>query len=392
MLPTKLPPDKAPSGGRVLLVDDEIQLLRAYRRVLESAGFEVDVASNGQEALERLSAQRFDVIASDISMPMMSGTDLLRAVRERDVDVPVVLMTANPDVKTAVAAVEHGALRYLLKPFEPRVLQDTITQAVRMHRLARLKREAVALMGEDLGQFGDRGGLEAAFDRALGSLWIAFQPIVTVSQHQILAYEALLRTTEPLLPHPGAVLKAAERLGRLDDLGRLVRTEVARRAPDAPDALLFVNLHPHDLRDEQLYAPSSPLGPLAGRVVLEITERAGLEDLDDVEGRMKALRGMGFRLAIDDLGAGYAGLTSLTQIQPEVVKFDMSLIRDLDSSTVKRRLVQSMTALFKEMDLVVVAEGVETIEERDALAAIGCDVLQGFLFARPGRGFPQPRW
>jgi CheY-like chemotaxis protein len=264
MLPTKPPTDKATTGGRVLLVDDELPVLRAYRRVLEAAGFEVDVASNGLEALERVATQHFDVIASDIAMPMMSGTDLLRAVRERDLDVPVVLMTANPDVETAMAAVEHGAHRYLLKPFQPKVLQDTITQAVRMNRLARLKREAVALVGEDLGQFGDRGGLEAAFDRALGSLWIAFQPIVTFSRQQVLAYEALLRTAEPLLPHPGAVLKAAERLGRLDDLGRVVRAQVARSAAKARDALLFVNLHARDLLDEQLYIPSSPLAALAG--------------------------------------------------------------------------------------------------------------------------------
>jgi EAL domain-containing protein (putative c-di-GMP-specific phosphodiesterase class I) len=103
------------------------------------------------------------------------------------------------------------------------------------------------------------------------------------------------------------------------------------------------------------------------------------------------LRRMGYRLAIDDLGAGYAGLTSFTQIEPDVVKFDMSLVRDIEASPLKRRLVRSMTALFTEMDIDVVAEGVETAAERNTLISVGCELLQGYLFAKPAMGFPEAR-
>src|SRR3954471_19595273 len=123
-----------------------------------------------------------------------------------------------------------------------------------------------------------------------------------------------MRTEEPLLPHPGAVLAAAERLKRLNQLGRSVRALVAKAMQDSPETTLFVNLHSQDLLDDELFSPTAPLALYAKRVVLEITERASLEGLKDIEARLKALRELGYRLAVDDLGAGYAGLTSFTQI------------------------------------------------------------------------------
>ena len=95
---------------------------------------------------------------------------------------------------------------------------------------------------------------------------------------------------------------------------------------------------------------------------------------------------------IDDLGAGYAALSSLASLQPEVVKLDMSLVRGVDRQPIKRRLVASLQTLGEPLGLTVIAEGVETNAERDTLVSIGCDLFQGFLFARPGRGFPSVTW
>ena len=105
---------------------------------------------------------------------------------------------------------------------------------------------------------------------------------------------------------------------------------------------------------------------------------------------MTRLRALGYRIAIDDLGAGYAGLTSFAQLEPEVVKVDMSLVRGIDRSPVKQKLVRSIIALCTELGIQLVAEGIETPAERDALIALGGDLCQGYLFAKPGRGFPTP--
>jgi EAL domain-containing protein (putative c-di-GMP-specific phosphodiesterase class I) len=102
------------------------------------------------------------------------------------------------------------------------------------------------------------------------------------------------------------------------------------------------------------------------------------------------LRSLGFRIAVDDLGAGYAGLASFAVLDPDIVKVDMNLIRGIETNAVKRRLVSSVAALCREMEMLLVAEGVETAIERDILSDMGCDFFQGFLFARPAPAFDQP--
>jgi EAL domain-containing protein (putative c-di-GMP-specific phosphodiesterase class I) len=231
--------------------------------------------------------------------------------------------------------------------------------------------------------------LQGGFERALEAMWIAFQPIVDARHKRLFGYEALMRTKEPSLPHPGAILAAAERLDRLPALGRHVRRLTAEAFAAAPrDATLFVNLHPNDLLDPELFHPNRPLSLLADRVILEITERSAIDDIKDIQARVASLREMGFRIAVDDLGAGYAGLSSFVALSPELVKLDISLVRDVHRSEVRQRLVASMTSLCKDMKMLVVAEGVETAEERDCVAASGCELLQGYLFARPGPPFP----
>jgi EAL domain-containing protein (putative c-di-GMP-specific phosphodiesterase class I) len=381
-----------PPSGRnraVLVVDDDEALSRALSRVLKLAGYEVVVASNGAAAVETVMHRPFDVILSDIQMPGMSGVDLLSVVRAYDLDVPVILMTGNPTLETAMEAVSLGALQYLVKPASNEEVVNAVDRASRLHRLAHMKRDSLRLLGEEGTLAGDRAGLASSFDRALTGLWMAFQPIVDAKARTIFGYEALLRSSEPSLPHPGAMLSAAERLDRIFDLGRRVRALSAEAFVDMPgDALLFVNLHTRDLLDPALYDANAPLTKIASRVVLEITERSTIDDVEDIQPRVAALREYGFRLALDDLGAGYAGLSSFVAVQPEIVKLDMSLVRGVHKSEVRQRLIASMTSLCKEMGMRVVAEGVEVVEERDAVRAFGCELLQGYLFAKPGRPFP----
>ncbi len=382
-----------PVPRRVLLVDDDPALLRSLARLLRAGGYDISTACNGRDAVEQVHGGSFDVIVSDIAMPNMDGIQLLRQVREHDLLVPVVLVTGEPAVKTAEQALELGAFHYLTKPVSTEEMQKVIDRAVHMHRMARIKQQAAELLGLAGALGADRAGLEASFDRAMDSLWVAYQPIVDFRRKRIFGYEALLRSDEPSLPHPGAVLDAAERLGCLDLLGRVIRELAAKPFAESSTAgSLFVNLHVTDLLDPTLCSSESPLSRVADRVVLEITERSSLDEVKDARVRVAALREMGFRIAVDDMGAGYAGLTSFALLEPEIVKLDMSLVRDVHRNTTKQKVIRSMTSLSRDMGMLVVAEGVETIEERDALVDLGCDLLQGYFFARPGKGFPAVNW
>jgi EAL domain-containing protein (putative c-di-GMP-specific phosphodiesterase class I) len=183
-------------------------------------------------------------------------------------------------------------------------------------------------------------------------------------------------------------LRAAEDLGRLPELGRRVRTLAANAFADGPtDTLLFVNLHATDLLDPELYE-DSPLRNIASRVVLELSERATIADVRNVRARVNTLRDHGFRIAIDDLGAGDPRLSNFPALEPDMVKLDVSLVRGMDRSAIRRRAIESMAKVCHEMDMLVVAEGVETATERESLRNFGCDLLQGYLFAKPGRPLP----
>jgi len=378
----------------VLVVDDEARVASALRRVLTAAGYDVSLAWDGLGALEAVVRQPFDVIVSDVHMPAASGISLLQSVRSHDLDVPVILMTGNPTLDTAMEAVALGAMQYLAKPVANEDLVKCVERACRVHRLAKVKREALSLLGGNAVEAGDRAGLSATLDRALASLWMAFQPIVGVGERRIFGYEALLRSEELLMRSPADVLDAAERLGRLHELGRVIREKVAAAAAATEGIVgkLFVNLHSSDLNDDELYSTDAPLSKIASHVVLEITERASLDGVRHVSSCVARLKGLGFQIAIDDLGAGYAGLTSFTQLEPDIAKLDMSLVRGVDNDSRRQSIIRSMKSLCDELGMVVIAEGVETAAERDALATLGCDVLQGYFFGRPSRTFDAVAW
>jgi EAL domain-containing protein (putative c-di-GMP-specific phosphodiesterase class I) len=195
-----------------------------------------------------------------------------------------------------------------------------------------------------------------------------------------------VRSDEDGLSSASDILDAAERLRRLHDLGRSVRARAGRDVTGrAPGHTLFVNLHAHELTDDTLVAKDGALASIAPNVVLEITERAALTDVREARARMADLRAMGFRIALDDLGAGYAGLTSFALLEPEIVKLDMGLVRGVDADPVRRGLIRSIVKLSRDIGTLVVGEGVETEPERDALVELGCDLLQGYLFGRPER-------
>jgi len=375
--------------GRVLVVDDDPKILQIFSRALESVGHTVTSAPSGEAAVEQIKMRRFDVVLSDIAMPGMGGLELLRQVRDHDADIPLILITGSPLVESAMKAVEYGALRYLLKPVRLEELRNIVSEAVKLHELARLKREMFDTLG--LGMpLADRAGMEATFRAILDSLTVVFQPIVNWTERSVYAYEALVRSRSG---PPSHILEVAERLAQLPVLGRTIRDSVAKSLADAPpNASVFVNLHPVDLLDDELYQGTTPLARYSKRVVLEITERASLDSIPDAAQRMQELRMLGYRIALDDLGAGYAGLTSFAQLEPDVVKIDVALVRGIDADPLKQRMVGTLLKLFKDLGKQVVAEGVETAEERDALCAIGCELFQGYLFAKPGPNFPAVIW
>lgn len=376
MLETTTPPCTGRAKrADVLLVDDDKLVLRAVERILVASGYTVVAADDAQHAAREAMAGGYDVLVSDIHMQGITGVELLSVLRSYGCDIPVILMTGLPSFATAQTAVELGAAQYLTKPIDRPALLKAIARAKLMPR--RPKPTVTA-----------DPALAASFDRALGSLWMAFQPIVSLSAKRAVAYEALVRSDEKGFKTPGPLIEYAERSGRIGELGRAIRELCADAAAHVPrGASLFVNVHAQDLFEADLFSSSSPLASYANNVVLEITERGAIDEVGDILQRVERLRALGYRLAIDDLGAGYAGLTSVAVLEPDYVKLDMSLTRDVGTSPLRQRLVHSMVDACRDTDMRVVAEGVETITELTTLRDLGCDLLQGYHFARPSAEF-----
>lgn len=378
---TSAPPPA--TRGRVLVVEDDCALLEAYADTLVNEGFVVSAVCDSACALGALQAGPYDAVLSDVVMPGGSGVDLVRAIRQRDLDLPVVLLTGNPTVETAVQALEMGVLHFLVKPVSVAELVRCVGHAATLRKLATVKHRARRFLGRPDGPTWDRSRIEAVFARALGSLFMAYQPIVRTRDGSVFAWEALLRTRDPAVEGPLAFLEMAERLGRVRDLGRAIRASVSGTAKRTKGVMFFVNLHPDDLLDETLFDLRSPLVALAPEIVLEISESSPIESVPDILGRVRRLRDLGFRLAVDDLGAGYAGLASFAALEPDFVKLDRGLVAGIDHETIKQKLVGSIVRVSHELRAVVVAEGIETPAERATATDLGCDLMQGFLFRRP---------
>ncbi len=221
-----------------------------------------------------------------------------------------------------------------------------------------------------------------------GDFHLHFQPIVRATDLTIFGHEALVRSHCREFANPYVLFDVAEKTGRLRLLTRHLRQATARAAADLPAGqFMFLNLHPNDLEDPELYEPPEWLTKLARRMVLEITERSGIEDYQRFRKRLQPLRDLGFLVAIDDLGSGYSALNNVAEIEPDIIKLDILLIRGIDESKVRRDLVRKLVSFAQDIECLVVAEGIETAEQLQVVRDLGCHLLQGFYLSRPAPGF-----
>jgi DNA-binding NtrC family response regulator/nitrogen-specific signal transduction histidine kinase len=369
----------------VLFVDDDEALCRAGVRALQPEGFEVIAKTTLEAARKALETQTFAAIVLDVLLPDGNGLDLL----EQTGSTPVIVVTGAPSGESAKRAVQGRVFAFLPKPLRSEELCARVREAVDEGRLSAIRSKLLASRHGGNEFIEDLRGTEELFEKALASLYMVYQPIVRGEDHSIYGYEALLRCAEPRLQSPLKLLAVAEILGRVEDIGRAVRSSVASTMQIHRERLeaIFVNLHPRELDSGLLGDSMDPLFSLAPRVILEITERASLQSGARLSEELNRAREIGYRVAVDDLGEGYAGLTSLVLLQPDIVKIDMSLIRNLHQAPLQIDIVDAIIDMAHRSGIVVVGEGVEIKEERDVLVALGCDLLQGYYIGRPAEPF-----
>jgi EAL domain-containing protein (putative c-di-GMP-specific phosphodiesterase class I)/CheY-like chemotaxis protein len=395
------------ASGTILLIEDDVRLARSLIRVMNAEGYSVVHVATGAAAVENVMSRSFDLIISDLNLPGTSGVDVLNVVRAYDPDVPLVLMTGTPTIDTAIEAVSLGVLEYLVKPTPRDQLVRVLGRATKARRSAAHHREAtnhekatadtvrpparakaisamqaVTAQTVALASPVDSGSpLSVSFERALASLAVRLEPVAHATTKKLIGFAARMSSSEDILSSESALVIAAEQLDRLEELRRRVRDLAVKEfAAAPPDALLFIDVHPSDLLEGDLYSPEPPLARIAERVVLQVRAR-GLA-IHDLSARASVLRFVGFRLAVAELDAGQECLSQIVDLAPDFVKIDGRLVRGLDRCSGRRRVVSALISMCRTLDAVSIAEGVSTAEECEALATAGCAMVQGSLLLR----------
>lgn len=231
---------------------------------------------------------------------------------------------------------------------------------------------------------GCRDGAELPFEFKM-----AFQPIVDVRAHRVWGYEALVRGPDGESAHSVLSQLTDDQLYRFDQAARVMAIETAGKLFDDPSARLSINFMPNAVYEpraciQQSLAAARRANFPSRNLMFEFTENERMSDPAHVENIVRAYKALGFWTALDDFGAGYAGLSLLARLQPNLIKIDMELLRGIDASHPKQVIVSALAAIARELNITLLAEGVESEAELITLRAAGIRLFQGYYFAKPG--------
>ncbi|MGJ5206293.1 EAL domain-containing protein [Bradyrhizobium sp. HKCCYLR20261] len=240
---------------------------------------------------------------------------------------------------------------------------------------------------------GCADGIELPF-----AFTMAFQPIVDVAAQRIWGYEALVRGPNGEGAHSVLSQLTETQLYKFDQSARVLAIETAGRLFTDPCARLSINFMPNAVYEpraciqKSLAAAKRAAFP-AQNLMFEFTENERMASPDHVERIVKSYKELGFWTALDDFGAGYAGLNLLARLQPNLIKIDMELLRGIDRDRAKQIIVAGVAAMARELNVGVLAEGVETEAEFTVLRAAGIRLFQGYYFAKPAlMALPEVSW
>lgn len=221
---------------------------------------------------------------------------------------------------------------------------------------------------------------------------LLYQPIVHMEGNEIVAYEALCRPECSEFAGPTELFRVASSIGAVGRLGQAIRMQLGTEAAGLPvERSLFLNLHPDELLDSRLVESLHELSGLGARLVLEVTEVAELREIASVIGVLAELRESGVRVAVDDFGAGHSGVSRILHLHPDFLKLDATLMRMIGTGEKTDRFIRFLLKFCFEEEIDVIAEGIESIDEKHRLIDMGISLGQGYLFGRPAAGFAEAR-
>jgi EAL domain-containing protein (putative c-di-GMP-specific phosphodiesterase class I) len=375
----------------VLVADDEPALRDALADLLahEPSLALVGTAADADQAVSLAHREQPDVALVDVSMPAGGGPRAAREIVRTSPRTRVIALSAFEDRATVLEMLRAGAVGYLVKGAGGEEIVDSI------HRVANgrasVSADVVDGLVLELSSQLRREEIELQHLRARVAeiqrfvtgegLAIHVQPIVELATREPVGFEALarFRSLPPRPPNEWFAEAAALELGSQLELTTIERAvTLLPRLPET--AYLSLNCSHRTVASADLLAL---LEADAKRLVVEITEHEPVEAYDELAASLQPLRDLGVRIAIDDAGAGYASLRHTLAVSPDIVKVDISLTRSIDLDRGRRALASALISFADEMDMTIIAEGIETEAELTTLADLGVRYGQGYHLAEP---------
>ena len=375
-----------------VLVTDDSLTQRQYAKGLCSDLGVTDLydAANGADALQVLESGGVDVVLVDLEMPVMDGVELIRSMAQKKVASSVIILSAkDPILIASVGTMAEADGLHVIGTFQKPLLPDALECS-----LLRFIQDAKNQVAESkAAPECEVTAVELGQALTNNELTLAFQPKLTVQGLKLKGVEALARWQHPQkgLISPGVFIPLAERHGMIDMLTRhLLQVAFQHKRNWQNYGLRFnlaFNLSPLSLADSDMVdwlckmAEDYEVSPT--EVTFEITENALLGELASAIQTLARLRLKGFHIAIDDYGTGFANAQQLSRVPATELKIDRSLVHRSAARPQQLTILASTVDLAKNLNLSMVAEGVETEEDYQILVSLGVDLVQGFYFSKP---------
>jgi EAL domain-containing protein (putative c-di-GMP-specific phosphodiesterase class I)/DNA-binding NarL/FixJ family response regulator len=376
---------------RTLIADDDAEVRSVLIDIIERADslVLVGVAEDAQQAIELASRQQPDVALLDVKMPG-GGPRAAREIRASSPKTAIIALSAHEDARSVQEMLAAGAYNYLTKGTSPQELVEAICSSVDGE--VRLSSRAASFVVGELASRLERerevDEQRFAWDEQIhriletGGVECVFQPIVALETGEPVGFEALARFDSEPVRSPGAWFAEATALGYALEL-EIAAVETAISCIDRlpSDAFMTLNVSPASIMSPRL-TETIGRAPL-DRIIVEVTEHALITDYPKLRSAIAALRRGGARLAVDDVGAGHASLRHILQLDPDLIKLDVSLTREIQTQRTQRAMASALVTFAGEVGASVIAVGIETEAELAVIRELGVPLGQGYYFGRP---------
>ncbi|MBN3949451.1 MAG: EAL domain-containing response regulator [Nostoc sp. NMS7] len=383
---------------KILIIEDEEAVRENLLDMLEAEDFETLAAADGRIGLHLAISEVPDLILCDLMMPEIDGHGVLRALRQEPstATIPFIFLTAKSAKSDFRQAMDMGADDYITKPFTRAELLSAIMNRLEKH--ATLKRYlSPQTVINNLSR--QMPLLEISLHRAIKQhnfqeFEIYYQPIVDINSGKIVAVESLLRWESPELGmiYPTEFIPLAESTGLIVAIGKWVLKRVCQQIKSWRDAGIYsfvvaVNLSVMEFNQPDLIQKIVNLIAINDLephyLEIELTESMIMQDVNGAIATMNKLQSLGVKIALDDFGTRYNSLINLITLPINTLKIDRSFIDNVANDPQKSAITQALIQMAHNLNLDVVAEGVETEAELAFLRQHNCNYMQGFLFSRP---------